>query len=364
MNPNVPNLMLVRVLSPGGPYRPGDVVSVAFTRSTIGRLQSHDGAPHEPKTSSIEIVPHAISARVTTTAPPYRAGDVVTLSFVDPSLARIHAIANDEPREDAASIVPPTTTIEPSPAPEPALEPALDDASYACVVPEAERVPETPGITVVTRWTSERARRFVHVVDKLFTIDRLGWYRHVFAMRLLLPDAIDCADDVGTSEGMRLLDVVRTSTSETLGRPLLAAFMPNFAVSAEWLETIDTPALARALGDLRGAIVPFAGAPRASRALDRVSCVGTISRADVDGDNVTCVDAFVATLIPSCAADPLLAAHLDAYRSALADVFSQTSRSAEAVRLGRMCEPNHALDDRLWQLVGTVGASFDALAVA
>ena len=42
------------------------------------------------------------------------------------------------------------------------------------------------GVSVRLDWSGERLRRFVAVVDKLFTIDRLGWYRHALAMRLLI----------------------------------------------------------------------------------------------------------------------------------------------------------------------------------
>jgi hypothetical protein len=69
-------------------------------------------------------------------------------------------------------------------------------------------------------------------------------------------------------------------------------------------------------------------------------------------------------LVPYITADPLLSERLRTYREALSDMFAQTARTTDVVRLGRMSEPNHVLDDRLWQLTGVVGKTLGGLAVA
>jgi hypothetical protein len=159
--------------------------------------------------------------------------------------------------------------------------------------------------------------------------------------------------------------MLRAAATETLGRPLLAAFMPSFCVTAEWLETIDSAAIARALGDVRDAVLPHvAHADFHSSELSDDASIGILTPDRMAGAGSASVDALLPALIASRSANVALADCLESYRSALTDVFEQTARSAEAVRLGRMAEPNHVLDDRLWQLVGTVGATLGALAVA
>jgi hypothetical protein len=203
-------------------------------------------------------------------------------------------------------------------------------------------------------------------VDKLFTVDRLGWYRHTLAMRLLVPDTIECSDAEATVAAMTQLQMLRSAAIAALGRPLLAACMPAFAVTVEWLETVDTPEVARALANLRREIAPyvcdetFVSAPT----IGDTSAVGCVVRREFQGDTAASADAFLATLVPHIAADPLLSERLRAYREALCDVFGQTARTTELVRLGRMSEPNHVLDDHLWQLAGVVGKTLGGLAVA
>lgn len=353
----VPNLMIVRVLTAGGPFVPGDAVSAAFDEPTIARLVRHapDGEPQRDDRGA-RLVPDSISARVTFGADPYRTNDVVTLSFVDPRFARIHPSAGDDERTPV-----PVTVRAAGERPAEIVRAARSQERQ----PAPVAVDGPLGVRVRLAWNAERARRFVHVVDKLFTVDRLGWYRHVFAMRLLVPDEIACDDDAATLDATRHLQLLRAAATETLGRPLLAAFMPNFCVTPEWLEAIDSAAIARALGDLRETVMPHvARAEIRPSELAEDASIGILTPDRMAAARSASVDAFLPALVASRSANVALADCLESYRSALTDVFEQTARSAEAVRLGRMTEPNHVLDDRLWQLVGTVGATLGALAVA
>jgi hypothetical protein len=379
-----PELALVRVLSAGGPYEPDQILSLAFSEPRLGRLLRHEAPVDEAAaTCGSAPVPESISARVVTRAGPYAAGDFLTLSFVDPRFVRIHPAPAESDRvvegiRDDAPVIASARAFAPTAVPASVRTPvtvAVRDLEATPTAPsgalEASPSALSPrhaarGIRVRLSWEPERARRFVGVVDKLFTVDRLGWYRHVFAMRLLVPDEIACGDEAANPGATGHLQMLRAATTETLGRPLLAAFMPNFSVSPEWLETIDTPAVARALADLRGAVLPFAddvARIEAAELADGFS-VGALTRHELVDTGQASADAFLATLVPSHSPNALLEQHLEGYRSALCDVFAQTARSVEAVRLGRMSETNHALDDRLWQLVGAVGATLDALAVA
>ncbi|GAC1442294.1 MAG: hypothetical protein NVS2B8_18400 [Vulcanimicrobiaceae bacterium] len=223
-----------------------------------------------------------------------------------------------------------------------------------------------PGVEVRLEWTPERVRRFVTVVDKLFTVERLGWYRHVLAMRLLVPDRITCGDGPTDLEATRHLHALRAASVETLGKPLLGAFMPNFTVTPDWLESIDSAAAARALAGVRDAIEPFVTADGGALvASDEPRwTVGRIDRGDVDRAPGASVEAFMPLLVASVSEHAELTERFEAYRHSLIEVFAQTARSTEPVRLGAMTQPNHSLDDRLWHLVGTIGEIFGGLAVA
>ncbi|MGH7728524.1 MAG: hypothetical protein ACREM2_07020, partial [Vulcanimicrobiaceae bacterium] len=213
-------------------------------------------------------------------------------------------------------------------------------------------------------WSDERVKRFIAVVDKLFTVDRLGWYRHVLAMRLLVPDEIRCGERIVDVEAMRFLHALRAAAAETLGRPLLAAFMPNFSVGSGWLESLEVPAAARALAGLRDALVARIDEPNEAFPDDPRTTTGIVARAAFLGAPAGSLDALLPVLIPSDSAHAALAERLSAYRAALIELFGATASSVEAVRLGAMTQPNHALDDRLWQLVGTVAEVFGGVAVA
>lgn len=351
---NVPELMRVRAVTAAGPFAIDDTISIAFTDATIGRMQRHADAEERYGVAKAEgLVPDAFSARVETDAGPYLAGDVLTLSFVDPRFARIHPPAGGGSRALATTA---TSAATPRPTPNSSESPAAQPAASAT----------RAGVRVRLEWSAERARRFVGVVDRLFTVDRLGWYRHVLAMRLLIPDEIACGDGDAQREADRRLQTLRAATIETLGRPLLAAYMPTFCVTQEWLETIDSPALARGLAGLRDAIVPFAddGAALGAHDVPEDASIGVLRRAELVGPATASADAFLPVLVASQCANARLTEALVAYRADLMDVFAQTARSSDEVRLGRMSEPSVVLDDRLWQLAGAVESSQARRAVA
>ena len=206
-------------------------------------------------------------------------------------------------------------------------------------------------------------RRFVQVADKLFTVDRLGWYRHAFAMRLLVPDTITCGAPDADAAASLHLRALRSAALETLGRPLIAAFMPTFAVTPEWLDTIDSAEAARALSGLRAAIAPHVSdEPRVAPGDDPASTYGVVRESELRASPATSVEALLPLLVANVSVYDDVTERLTSYRQALSELFGATAQSAETVRLGQMAQPNHTLDDRLWQLVGAVGERFGGLA--
>lgn len=347
---DVPEIVLVRVETPGGPFAAGDKLAIAFNDPEIGRIAMHyslNGGERTPAPQS-QPIPESIRVVVTLGAEPYARDDVLALWFVDPRFSRI-VRGTTVPRYDAPAGARQRAEIPVESDKAAALAEAADAGSSGDAVASVRAV-----------WSSDRVRRFVQVADRLFTVDRLGWYRHALAMRLLLPDEVLCGDpgvDAAANEHLRAL---RDAAAETLGQPLLAAFMPNFSVTAEWLETLDAPATARSLAQLRHVIAPH-GAPRATRidlSPDRTAMVATIEAAELSATSDLSLDAILPVFIPYRSFFPELTARLSAYRRSLIDLFGQTASSAKLVRLTQMAEPCHALDDRLWQLVGAMTASF------
>jgi len=445
----LPDLALARVLSGGGPYRPGDEISVAFMTHGVGRLVAHD-ASVRAACLPVEhaIVPEMISVVVTHPALTYLAGDVLTLSFVDPRIARIYSsaqrsgtpLAGAERACETASAAPKQTPGMRSDAPICEAEPlpphidqgATSEASARAADPIVcdAQLPATgvgsadvktevhqlatefdsrlmtddslallrdarsremeplesigerqfrvttktsesggsqgTGVVVRLEWSPERLRRFVQIVDKLFTIDRLGWYRHALAMRLLIPDDVHCGNTAADVDANRHLHALRGAAIVALGKPLLAACMPNFVVTSEWLASIESAAEARAIAGFRSALLPFvednAVAPVAD--LKSASTVGVVTRRELLEPSATSVDAFLPMLIANVSHDEALSRRLADYRYLLLDLFGQTAGSGELVRLNGMAQPNHSLDDRLWQLVGAVSEAFDHFALA
>jgi len=366
---DLPHLAIVRVLTGGGPYAAGDAVAVAFSSPTVGRLALFENSG-TPEAQSTSLLPDTISAEIELAAGPYLAGDLVTLSFVDPRIARLH------PMPRALTPHAPCELEEPSPREE---LPPRDEAPPRAVAPASTLRVEPPVLTppqrsahagppgVRTRlsWEHDRAQRFVQVCDKLFTVDRLGWYRHALVMRLLIPDEIECGDASVDREAMESLRVLRRAGVETLGRPLLAAFMPSFSVTAGWLDTLDDPAAAGAVATLRAAIGDRVNdAPPLAESGDGSSTHGAIARSELAAAPTSTIEAFLPLLIAHVGTSDAVTGKMTAYRSALIELFGQTARSAETVRLTQMAQPNHTLDDRLWQLVGVVSECFGGLAVA
>jgi hypothetical protein len=397
----LPDIAFVRVLTPGGPYRIGSTLSVAFVTPDVGRLAAHDAPADviEPRDPS-DLIPETISACVLRAAGPYAAGTSLTLSFVDPSIARIHETTPDGRRERAdrdglvdrrhaaassaiaevdrpipIAIAPAVERVEVQPVerfepraivpPETVAHETIASLLVAGPAPSSLRAHVRRGARVRLDWNRDRVRRFVQVVDKLFAIDRLGWYRHVFAMRLLVPDAVVCGDSQTDVEALRHLHALRAASIETLGRPLLAAFMPNFTVTSDWLDSLDKPAAARALAGLRESLLPFAGADAvAADECESAWTIASIQKSEIERVPATSVEALLPLFIPYTSSIPELTEKLAAYRSTLIDIFGSTTQPAEAVRIHQMSEPNHALDDRLRQLSDAVSEAFGGLVVA
>jgi hypothetical protein len=142
--------------------------------------------------------------------------------------------------------------------------------------------------------------------------------------------------------------------------------MPTFSVTSEWLDTIDRPEAAKALTGLRATIAPFASRDQAEppQADEPASTYGWASADELALAPASSVEALLPIFIPSVSIFDDVTERLTTYRQALCDLFGGTAQSAETVRCGQMAQPNHTLDDRLWQLVGTVGERFGGLAVA
>lgn len=451
---DIPELAIVRVVSAGGPYHRGDILSLAFSEPSVGRLAAHgESAGISEWRIADSCVPEMVSAVVSTACATYGAGIELTLSFIDPHIARIRAVESLEHTRHAreyASLhpirsaeddaVPRGSAFTRAPLPEPfsalvrngvpaSLAGSVDGASRdanggaasrdsnggaasrdssggaaprdsnggaaprdsnggaASPHPKAAAAspnmnvavasqtpsdataspystapgdpsPSRPGALVRLQWTPERVRRFISVVDRLFTVDRLGWYRHALAMRLLVPDEIVVSDERTRAEMASRLHELRAAVAQTFGRPLLGAFMPNFSVDTEWLETLDSPPAARALAALREMLLPLVDDRADAVATEPEWTIGSVLARDLSAMPATSLEALLPVLIPTMAKDAALGARLADYRRTLVDAFGQTVRSSGAVRLGAMTEPNHALDDRLWQLVGAVGAAF------
>jgi hypothetical protein len=368
-----PDIVFVRVCTPGGPYLPGDIVTVAFATPGIGRLACHTARSLEASQSAGKaVVPESISVDVTMGANPYATGDRLVLSFVDPAVARIHPSGRHAPANSvfvphqipqAAAVA----RLDASPLPPVARNPEPEAVSiYLAPDATCNAGRRHMGVRITLNWEQARTQRFVRVVDKLFTVERLGWYRHVLAARLLLPDEITMGDAPADATAARQLHALRSAVAQTLGHPLLAACMPNFCVTSEWLDELDNVGTARALGALRDALLPYVDddASLEPGGLDAYRTVGMVTRRELLAAPSASVEALLPVLIPCQSVHVRLTEKLAGYRSALVDVFAQTAGSAKAVRLNAMSQPNPALDDRLWQLVGAVGESFDGLVVA
>ncbi len=398
----LPELVFVRVLTAGGPYAVGDTLSLAFVSPLVGRLAAHvpRGEHRGAQGFDSALVPESISVVVECLGMAYAEGDELTLSFVDPTVVRIHSRNREAMSADtgyvaerggrpAAAAPPcdfevehPQDTLQPAISPESIAaygsragdgDASGNDASRGSILDgislhvrgsdaPSRAAAQGAGVRVRLHWDSERVRRFIRVVDKLFTVDRLGWYRHALAMRLLVPDEIATGDELSDVEAMRHVHALRAAAVETLGKPLLAALMPNFGITHEWLDALDSAAAARALAGIREAIAPHVCDDEPSLVeLDRAWTVGTISREQFLRTPAGSVEALLPILIPGVSSNTQFGDILTGYRQALSDLFGQMAQCPDAVRLNAMSQANHSLDDRLWQLVGAVGDSFGAV---
>jgi len=530
--PVIPQIVLVRVATSGGPYRVGETLSVAYVEASAGRLLAHEPAGTTPLDERDTMLPETISAVVIRAAEPFASGETLAFAFVDPAFARIHRVASPPPlgyveRRDPmrsladgdsmragsalnglpASAGSPasvtlgasgqkapangaspspndatgTTALPPSnetgrvslrlrdpseaavaPIPAPRSEPTVSrpaDASglsdlvaaallphtapsrgsvVAAPSPDSVIVAPSPGIPTLvggsrsdmadasgqlvdaradanggrdvsgrpmtndvwsalhehceaatadrdrangpgagrlaeatyaglllrSQWSDDRSRRVAQVTTRLFAIDRLGWFRHALAIRLLLADDIACGDQAVQRDAIRHLHAVRLAANEALGRPLLAASMPNFAVSAAWLESIETPATARALAGLRNAIETSATDDPPPAPSEPRRSLGTIGRSELAAAPAGSVDALLPLLVTTEFASDDVTAAARAYRQEALDAFAQVADASEAVRLNAMARANRALDDRLSVLVRAIGEAHDGLAVA
>jgi hypothetical protein len=326
-----PQLALVRVLSNGGPYRREDVLSVAFADPAIGRVLAHRSEGSANADWKSGDVPEAVLATFLREASPFAFDETVVLSFSNPVLARIVRLATTRSAPLYAADPEQIVQIEETPA------------------------PSRPPLMLFLRWSTDDARRFIAVVDKLFTVDRLGWYRHSLALRLLLADSLAFDADADTvAEANRRLETVRTTAADALNAPLLSAFMPQFTIDAAWLDAIEPPSLGKALSALRKCIDPhLCERPVAATECDAMLC-GAISRHEWNAAPAASLDAFLPLFIPHEATDRNVAHRVQEYRHALLELFGQMAQTSKTVRLKQMTSANHVLDERLWNLAGAL----------
>jgi len=359
----VVEIAIVKVLTPAGPYSPGDVVSLAFTNPAVGRLRSHDG--RSLAAAGPETFPEIILSQVICEAGPFLCEQRLVLAFVDPSLARIY------PLEAGLSTLPAERCNLELPLP---ARTSGNGIASSFAPPAGEREPVPPprpikpaAITLRLRWSMDRVRRFIQVCDKLFTVERLGWYRHALVLRLLVPDAVRCADEHTRAEATQKLETLRAAVGDTLGNPLLATFMPNFNVTAPWLESLETAELARALTAFRGILAPHVAddAPDAFvQSEDVEETLGSFTRVELLATPFASIEAGLALLLPHLSPAPTLSEPLGLYRATLGELFGQMADTPERSRLKQMTQANHVLDDQLWQLVSGVQRTFEPVPAA
>lgn len=350
----LPYLASLRVVVGGGPYAAGDIVSIAFNDPIIGRLASVQVGREQPRVAAalqVPNLPHVISGRLLSAVGPYEADDILVLSFIDPSLARLFPIIPPENGE-----------CHPQVAVQEAAGPvAASPLEFATAEPKF--TPESPSVArgtsknaaplLLLHWSLDDARRFISVVDKLFTVDRLGWYRHALAMRLLLASEIVISDQAAIAEINRRLDDLRSAATDALNAPLLSAFMPHFSIDVAWLESIEPPSLTDAVARLRQSLGPHvAAAPILHETGVEAMLSGAILFEEWSAVHPTNIDAFIPLLIPHHAADPAVTQRVGEYRCTLLDLFGQMAHASAAVRFKQMTSANHLLDERLWNLAG------------
>jgi hypothetical protein len=365
-------IAIVRVLTAAEPYTAGDVLSVAFTSPGIARLRCHDGRSFD-EPPPLRAVPEVVSAIVVYAAGPYREGQLLSLAFLEPSLAKIHVVDIPSATVPPSTLPPLSTLPPPSAPPTPVRHVTERDATQFDAHPPLADLKGRPEerkpipFCVKLQWSGDRVRRFVQVCDKLFTVDRLGWYRHSLVLRLLVPDDIRSADLLFRTEATRQLEALRSAVGTTLGNPLLAAFMPNFSVTPSWLESLETAEIACALAALRGVLAPhlLQGSEESTLAFESVEeTLGAFTQKELLATPFSSLEAGLALLLPHASPIPMLADSLGAYRAKLGELFGQMADTPEKARLKQMTQSNHVLDDQLWQLVSAVQQTFEPVPAA
>jgi hypothetical protein len=397
--PRVPDVISALVLSPAGPYRRDEVIDLAFVDPSLARIhRPRTGEPQPARTNDADPVvgggtgrapvfdrmPTAESAPARPTEPrpvaPRGDAGLLTSLGLQPGASAVQDLElepSDTQGEEKSKHDPSLR------APEAQAEADEGRTSRERASRDSQPSVEAAGVSVHLRWSPDRVRRFVQVCDKLFTVERLGWYRHALVLRLLVPDAVRCDDEAAAREASQHLAALREAVAESLGNPLLAAFMPNFTVTAEWLESIESAEIARALAAFRGAIAPHltAVAPHANEIAPRAGAVAPRSTAELilpaagprNGEETiaylrrdellatpfSSIEAGLALIVPHVAADASLGEPLGAYRAKVAELFAQMADTPEKARLRTMTQSNHALDDLLWQLVSGVQQTFE-----
>lgn len=342
----LPQLSAARVLTSGGPYEAGALLSLAFVDPLVGRLVAHEARDEQWEVRPAAIVPETISVVLLAAAPPYENGETIALSFIDPAIARIHRCATNESAPRAAKPVSEIVRNETHPR-----------------VTAAQPRNSNMHVGLRLEWTTARVGRLLSLSEKLLALDRLGWYRHALAMRLLLPDEVILADAEANESAARQLRALKMAATEALGTPLLAALMPNFTLDEEWLRSIETPALARAAAALRDTLNEHANQGAPVPASSTQISIGSLSRTEIEraGNGL---DAFLATLIPCEGGAPDLAGCLRDYKAALLELFGQTSQASTTVRTTRLATPNPVLDERLAAVAREIDRAFGRRAVA
>jgi hypothetical protein len=140
--------------------------------------------------------------------------------------------------------------------------------------------------------------------------------------------------------------------------------MPAFAVTPEWLDSLGDRTTGQTYEAFRTAAAEHLEDHSESGDFAEDVTRTPLQDARLVEGRPQSLEAQLALLIPTVSLNSALTDSLTAYRTDLVDLFEQMSPAADAVRIKTMSQPNHLLDERLWQLTGTVGEIFGPLAVA
>jgi hypothetical protein len=198
-----------------------------------------------------------------------------------------------------------------------------------------------------------RLERIKSTVDLLFRNDRLGWYRHQFAMRLFAPDQLlgvePDVDDAWQS--------IVNSLAQDAMIPLMRLVIPSFEPSLDWAKGFAHENALGAIGTLvqtMPGLVNAEGVYPAPR-LERDQLTGRIRIgifsffADQPKPSVHQLNAVLPELIPDTSVSwPNLGTALALYRDILGESFKSIVYMADERRHERMLTaPSQDLDDAL-----------------